>query len=91
MKNYIVSLQLNIPENNYVALIAYLKTSTQWARPMNNVWIIQTDKTTAQIRDDIASYINTTQGDKVMVLSLKGGWATHNVSKEVNDWMHGNM
>lgn len=88
MNSYIVTLQLGYPENNYVNLIAYLKSNHFWARPMANVWVIKSDKIAMDIRDEVISKINTHLGDKVMVvLAEKRNWGTCNVVKDVNDWL----
>ena len=92
MKSYIIILQLGYQENLYVNLMNYLKSSTFWARPMNNVWIIKTSKTSAEIRDGVANSINIKLGDKVAVIAVQSAdWATNNIDKNVTEWMKKNI
>lgn len=92
MKSYIIILQLGYPETSYTALINYIKSASLWAHPMNNVWIIKTPKTSAEIRDGVALNINIGLGDKVAVIAVQSAdWATNNVDKAVTDWMKNNM
>lgn len=90
MKSYLVIYQLSLPETSYANLIAYLKTSPQWARPCANTWIIKTTTDVATIRDGLRD--RTTKSDKVLVTEVaSGNWGTYNVSKEVTDWLKNNL
>lgn len=90
MNTYTITLQLSRPEESYPNLIAYLKTCTNWARPVANNWIVRTSRSAAELRDGIKERMNA-QGDAVIVMKLPENftaWATNNVSKEVTDWLH---
>ena len=90
MNHYIITLQLGYPEETYTNLEAYLKSADFWARPMKNVWIINTAKTAVEIRDGISQRVNISLGDKVLVMPLPAGlgnWATNNIGQIVNDWL----
>lgn len=90
MNTYIIILKLTSREELYTNLLAYLKTATQWARPMAGVWIIRTSNTVAGIRDGVRSRIGSQDGVLVMDVSKKG-WGTSNITKVVTDWMKKNI
>lgn len=92
MKTFLISYDLGLPETHtdYIALSQYLKKLyPTWARPVKSVWIIKTQKTAGEIRDDIKVKLDS--NDKFVVVELAGNWATYNISKDVTDWMHRNM
>lgn len=87
---YLVILNLSNSEDNYVNLLPYMKSFSVWARPMNNVWIVQTYMNAAVVRDAIASKVGNT--DKVLVIEVKPkNWASLNINKEVAQWMKDNF
>ncbi len=92
MKSYIITLQLGYPENTYTNLASYLQSSSFWARPMQNIWIIKTSRSSAEIRNGINTRININLGDKVLVAKIENiDWATNNIDKIVTDWMKNNL
>lgn len=92
MNTLLVSYDLGMPEtyDDYKVLIQYIKSYPMWAKPLQSVWMIKTTKTSAQVRDEIQTKIDS--NDKVLVMDVtKTGWATFNISKEVADWMKNNI
>jgi 23S rRNA pseudoU1915 N3-methylase RlmH len=91
MRTFLISYDLRVPETSedYKKLIAYIKTFS-WAKLLYSVWLIQTEKTVAQIRDELKQ--ETDANDRAIVIDVTGcNWATSNVAKEVTDWMKANM
>ena len=90
MKTYLIICQLGFPEETYTNLVAYLKTSTYWARPVASAWLIKTTAEASKIRDGVKDRINA--ADKVLVISVPSkDWATYKVDKVVTDWMKNNL
>jgi len=90
MKTYLITYQQSLQEVAYTALVEYIKTAPQWARPCHAIWLIKTDVDVAKIRDGIKDRI--APGDRVLVIEIpNSNWATFNVPTEVTDWMKGNI
>ncbi len=92
MNTYLISYDLTLPEtySDYKTLIDYIKSYSKWAKPLKSVWLIKTDKTIAQVRDEIRSKVDS--NDKILVINITHkGWGTFNVSKSVTDWMKNNL
>jgi len=90
MNTYLIIFRLSANEDLYTNMIAYLKTSIYWARPMSGVWLIKTSNTVAGIRDGVKSRVNSS--DIVFVVDVtKKDWATSNIEKIVSDWMKENV
>ncbi|MCR4279694.1 MAG: CRISPR-associated protein Cas2 [Candidatus Zambryskibacteria bacterium] len=88
MNTYLISYDLGAPEDlqDYSLLTNYIKSYLKWAKPLQSVWLIKTDKTVAQVRDEIKQIVD--KNDKVLVVNVsKKGWATLNIAKKVTDWM----
>lgn len=92
MNTFLISYDLGLPEtyDDYIILIQYIKSHYAWAKPLQSVWLIKTNKTASQIIDEIKDRIDA--NDKVLVIDVtRASWATFNVSKEVTDWMRDNL
>ena len=92
MKTFIISYDLGIPENrsSYINIADGIKKLySPWAKPLQSVWIIKSNKTAGQIRDDLSRYLDN--NDKLLVIEVVKHWGTYNISKEVTDWMKNNI
>jgi hypothetical protein len=92
MNTYLISYDLRVPETSedYKKLIAYIKSFPSWAKPLYSVWLIKTDKTASQIRDEIG--FATDANDRTLVIDVTGrAWATKGVSEEIIKWMKDNL
>lgn len=88
MTNYIVSYDL-IGDKDYDEIHEYLKSFEKWAKPLESFWLIQTEKTASQIRDEAKDCLD--DDDKLVVIEAGAYWATRNISKKVNTWMEDNL
>ena len=75
---YLVLLNLGAAEDTYPNLIGYLKSFNYWARPMPNVWFIDTYEYSSTIRDGVANMINPS--DKAVVIEVGKNWASRNIN-----------
>lgn len=92
MSTLLISYDLTYPENSeeYNRVINYIKSFGYWAKPHKSLWLIKTDKTTAQVRDEMRKY--TDSNDKILVINITGaGWASYNLSDEVAEWFKNNL
>jgi hypothetical protein len=88
----LISYDLGVPEtsDDYKRLIAYIKSLGTWAKPLYSMWLVKTDKTCTQVRDEINSQIDT--NDKTLVMDVTGvGWASMRLDTAVTEWMKKNL
>lgn len=87
MTMYLVSYDLIGPNRDYTKVIEHLKTYEFRATPLESVWILNSEKTAKQIREDLQKH--TDENDKIFVVALQPRiWSTANISKPTLDWMH---
>ena len=65
---FIITFDLKNPGMNQDKLVAYIKTSTSWARLGINSYVVATDKNAAEIRDIMLKSLF--QGDKIYIGKL---------------------
>jgi len=92
MKTYLLSYDLRIPETSedYERLIDYIKSFPDWATPLKSVWFIKTNKTVADVRDEIKKKADSNDG-LIVIDITEANWATSGISKEITDWMTTNL
>lgn len=84
MRAYLITYDLNRPGQNYDVLFAALKNiGTHW-HFMQNAWIVQTQLSAEQVRDNLARYID--RNDKLWVsLITEAAW--RGLSDDGNRWI----
>lgn len=82
---FLVLLNLSGSEDTYPELISYLKGFNAWARPIANVWLVESYLYSSTLRDNISLKINSS--DKVIVMEVGKNWASWNVAEIINDWL----
>lgn len=70
---------------DYSRLITYIKSFSNWAKPLESLWLVKTNLTSAQLRDELRKVVDA--NDKILVIEITNNWASFNISKEVTDWM----
>lgn len=91
MNKFLISYDLGLPESlsDYQNLKTYIRSFDQWAKPLQSVWLVISNKTAAQILDELKLKIDN--NDKVLVIEIKDHWATRGISEKVTDWMQTNI
>lgn len=92
MKTLLISYDLGSPETyeDYKILINHIKTFSSWAKPLKSVWIVKTDRSVGEVRDELRRKVDS--NDKVFVIDVtRTAWASYNVSTEVTGWMKNNL
>ncbi|MCB2190317.1 MAG: SinR family protein [Deltaproteobacteria bacterium] len=86
----LIGYDLNKPGKDYKPLYDGIKkVGSTWWHYLDSTWLVVTDKSPSDIRDELKQYIDN--NDHLMVVALSGAWATQNLSKECNDWLHQHM
>jgi len=67
MKNYIITYDLNKEGQDYTTLINIIKTYYH-KHPLYSVWFIKSDKTSAEITNELLKYID--QNDRLFVSEI---------------------
>jgi hypothetical protein len=86
MSTILISYDLRAPGRDYATLWDHLKAYGSWAKPLESVWLIQTDFTPAQVRD--AAKIHVDQNDKILVVDItnkESAWI--NLPQDVSNWI----
>ena len=76
-KSKIVSYDLCKPGKNYDDLYKYIRNFSSWAHITESTWFVSSDKSCADIRDEIKNIVDS--NDKIFVAELTGVAAWNNV------------
>jgi len=90
MAKQLITYDLVQPGRDYTELFEAIKSlgGTPW-HCLESVWIVVTDLTSKQVRDQLEPHIDG--NDKLAVFSLAGGWATAGLPAKCNIWLRNNM
>ena len=70
MNTYLVGYDLDKPGQDYADLIARLEGFGTWWHHLDSTWIIKSDLTHIQIRDELQKHIDA--NDKLLVVNITG-------------------
>ena len=89
MAIYLVTYDLrgtNETSEDYKRLIEKIKSYSSWARPTYSDWLIETTKTASQVRDELWSFMDST--DRLLVLTARAPAAWNgSIPEDVSTWM----
>ena len=87
MKNYLIGYDLNRPRSNgaYPELDAAIKKYGNYIHPVDSTWIVKTDSSASEIRDNLKAHVD--EGDKLLVLQLTGVASWFGLSVEESNWL----
>ena len=85
MSIYIVGYDLNKPGQDYTDLTNALKAYATWWHNLDSTWIIETNDTPVQVRDNLAQYLD--KNDELLVAVIKAPAAWKGFNKNVSDWL----
>lgn len=92
MKVYQINYDLR-KQRDYQPLYDQIKSYGNWAHPLESCWIIASNKSAEQIRDELISVMDADDG--ILVTRLKGeaAWRqlNHEVDNEMTDWLKQNL
>jgi hypothetical protein len=90
MNTILISYDLKTPGKDYQKLWDYLKTYPSWAKPLESVWILKTNFSTKEVRDNLLSYIDA--NDKILIIDVtdrSSSWK--NLSANISTWIQANL
>lgn len=82
---YIVSYDLKAPTQRYDDLIKKIKSYPNWAFLGGSAYLIETNETHVQVRDNLNNALDG--NDQLFVGKVSAPAAWHGLSKEVSDWI----
>lgn len=89
MKVKLITYKLQDP-SIYTKITAQIKSYPNWAKVMDRVWLIKTEKTSGLIRDELRQAIDG-KGE-IFVIDVSGkGWGSFGIQKTVTTWMKENI
>lgn len=92
MKVYQINYDLR-KQRNYDELYKKIKSYGNWCHPLESCWIVVSDKTAVEIRDDLATTMDGDDGLLVTRLQYEAAWrrvnADHN--SEMSNWLKTNI
>ena len=89
MKSYMIGYDLNAPGKNYDTLFEGIKNLGNWWHCLDSTWIIKSNLTAEQIRDNLKQYVDS--NDNLLVATLTGEAAWWGFRKECSDWLKSNL
>ena len=89
MKSYLIGYDLNKTGQDYETLIEQIKKLGTWWHCLDSTWIIKSDLTATQIRDNLQSYIDS--NDELLVAKLSGEAAWIGFGDECSNWLKNNL
>lgn len=89
MNSIWVNYDLSSPGQEYHALISYLKTYKNYTRPTESSFLILTNVSVSDLRDEALKYLDS--NDKFLAIKVTGIASWHNLTSETSQWIHGNL
>lgn len=71
MNTLLIGYDLNRDGQNYQDLIEAIKGYGTWWHHLDSTWLIKTDKTVVQVRDQLKAHIDS--NDELLVVDVTGG------------------
>jgi hypothetical protein len=84
MRLYQISYDLR-KQRDYPSLYQRIKAYGTWCRALESNWIIATDQTAVQVRDNLQAVMD--KDDGLLVTLLQGATAWNGLSTEVAQWL----
>lgn len=84
-KTYIISYDLSQPGQNYEELLKRIKSYSGWARLGGSAYVIITDKTHIEIRNNLKVVLD--KNDKLFVSKISTPAAWYGLGNEVSNWL----
>lgn len=82
---YCISYDLKTPGKDYGPLNEAIKSFGRWWHQTGSVWLVSSDKSSAEIRDFLKSNIDS--NDKLFVIRVARNWAAIGFSQEEYNWL----
>ncbi|NMZ52013.1 hypothetical protein [Pseudomonas poae] len=88
MRLYQITYDLR-KQRDYPSLYQRIKAYGTWCRPLESSWIIATNDTVTQVRNNLQAVMDANDG--LLVVRLQGEAAWYGLSAEVTRWLKEQM
>lgn len=86
----LVSYDLIAPGKDYSRLWEHLRSYSSWTKPLESVWLLKTQRSATEVRDNLKSHID--KNDKLLVIDVTSKAAAwHNLGDKINQWIKNNL
>lgn len=91
MTTYLVGYDLNRPrgEDAYPNLFEAIKAYSTWWHHLDSTWIVKSDDTAKEIRDNLKQHVDS--GDELLVVRLSGEGAWAGFNEKGSAWLKENL
>ena len=89
MAVYLVGYDLNRPGQDYSDLIDALKAYGTWWHHLDSTWIIVTDDSPTEVRDNLSQYLD--ENDELLVAAIGTPAAWSGFNGKGSDWLMSNL
>jgi hypothetical protein len=89
MASVLITYDLITPGKKYTELHDAIKALGSWWHCVDSTWIVKSDFSLVQIRDELKKHVDS--NDKLLVLGLSGAGAWVGLDKNCSDWLTNNL
>ncbi len=90
MSTYLVSYDLIRPGKDYTHLLEHLRSYSDWAKPLESVWLLKSGLGIAELRNTIQAHMDS--NDKILVVDITGKAAAWDkLPNDVSTWIKNNI
>jgi hypothetical protein len=81
-----ISYDLKQPHRDYSKVISAIKDMGAWCKPLESYWIVDTNLTVGQVRDQVQGAVDG--NDSVFCVRLQNNWGSYNIPQACVDWLN---
>lgn len=86
MYTYLISYDLRRPGKDYTQLHTHLKSYSDWAKPLESVWLIKSSFSCEQLRNTVQTHMDG--NDMILVVDVtKQSAAWDNLATDISAWI----
>lgn len=85
----VISYDLRAPGRDYTALHDAIKSLGAWARPLESLWVVQTNTSTTDAAKYLRQFIDA--NDRLLVFRSNNHGAWYNLAPGTEDWIKQNL
>lgn len=90
MNTLLISYDLISPGRNYEPLRGFLESHSYWAKPVQSLYLVKSNKSAESLRNDLAPFLDI--NDKIIVVDVtKDAAAWKGLSDKVSNWIIDNL
>ena len=86
MRTIQINYDLRSPGRDYQPVYDYIRSLGTSTRPLESLWLVRTNKTVSEVRDDLKHTVDT--NDEILVIDVTADWWATNFKDNSTDWMY---